>query len=108
MAKGALLDWRSRRSVGSGPLAIAVPCARVPGRYAEPRIVANRVAIPWRWSRGASDVRRLDHFRFAQRVTKHSVALSTTSRLTERERLASPFTPCSVTPHRAWSATLPV
>ena len=47
-------DWRSPPSVGSGPFAIAGPCARVPGRYAEPRNVKNLVAHPWSWAIGSS------------------------------------------------------
>ena len=53
-AEGATPDWRSPPSVGSGPFAIAGPCARVPGRYAEPRKVKNLVAHPWSWAIGSS------------------------------------------------------
>jgi hypothetical protein len=53
-AEGATPDWRSPPSVGSGPVAIAGPCARVPGRYAEPRKVKNLVAHPWGWAIGSS------------------------------------------------------
>ena len=42
-AEGATPDWRSPPYVGSGPFAIAGPCARVPGRYAEPRKVKKQV-----------------------------------------------------------------
>ena len=53
-ARARTTDWRSPPSVGSGPFAIAGPCARVPGRYAEPRNVKNRVAHPWSWAIGSS------------------------------------------------------
>ena len=53
-AEGETPDWRSPPSVGSGPFAIAGPCARVPGRYAEPRNVKNLVAHPWSWAIGSS------------------------------------------------------
>jgi hypothetical protein len=53
-AEGALLNWRSPPSVGSGLFEIAVPCARVPGRYAEASNFQNRVAHPWSWAIGSS------------------------------------------------------
>jgi hypothetical protein len=53
-AEGETPDWRSPPSVGSRPFAIAGPCARVPGRYAEPRNVKNLVAHPWSWAIGSS------------------------------------------------------
>jgi hypothetical protein len=53
-AEGERPDWRSTPYVGSGPFAMAVPCARVPGRYAEPRNVKNLVAHPWSWAIGSS------------------------------------------------------
>jgi hypothetical protein len=53
-AEGATPDWRSPSSVGSGPFAIAGPCARVPGRYAQPRKLKNLVAHPWSWAIGSS------------------------------------------------------
>src|SRR4029077_4767928 len=59
-AEGATPDWRSPPYVGSGPFAVAVPCARVPGRYAEPRNVKNRVAHPWSWALGSTTKRGLE------------------------------------------------
>ena len=51
-AEGETPDWRSPPSDGSGPFATAGPCARVPGRYAEPRNVKHLVAHPWSWALG--------------------------------------------------------
>jgi hypothetical protein len=53
-AEGETPDWRSPPSVRSGPFAMAGPCARVPGRYAEPRNVKNPVAHLWSWAIGSS------------------------------------------------------
>ncbi len=53
-AEGETPDWRLPPSVGSGRFAIAGPCARVPGRYAEPRNVKNLVAHPWSWAISSS------------------------------------------------------
>jgi hypothetical protein len=61
-AEGEILDWRSPPRVGSGPFAMAVPCARVPGRYAEPRNVKNLVAHPWSWALGSTTSAALRSF----------------------------------------------
>jgi hypothetical protein len=53
-AEGETPDWRSPAYVGAGPFAMAVPCARVPGRYAEPRNVKNLVVHPWSGAIGSS------------------------------------------------------
>src|SRR3954454_25296527 len=47
-------DWRWPATSGSGPLALATPCAQVPGRYAEPSNFQSRVAHPWSWDIGPS------------------------------------------------------
>ncbi len=47
-------DWRWPPTSGSGPLALATPCAQVPGRYAGPSNFKSRVAHPWSWDIGQS------------------------------------------------------
>ena len=45
-------DWRWPPTSGSGPLALATPCAQVPGRYDGPSNFQSRVAHPWSWDIG--------------------------------------------------------
>jgi hypothetical protein len=47
-------NWPWPATSGSGPLALAMPCAQVPGRYAGPSNVKSRVAHPWSWDIGPS------------------------------------------------------
>ena len=47
-------DWRGPATSGSGPLALATPCADVPGRYAGPSNFQSRVAHPRSWDIGPS------------------------------------------------------
>ena len=50
----ALLNGWLQPTVGSCPFAIAMPCARVPGRYAEPSNFKIGIAHPWSWAIGSS------------------------------------------------------
>src|SRR5262249_2831454 len=52
-ADGALLNLRSQPSAGSERFTNIGPCARVPGRFAEPCDVKNPLAHPWSWAIGS-------------------------------------------------------
>jgi hypothetical protein len=47
-------DWRWLATSGSGPLALATHCAKVPARYAGPSNFKSRVGHLWSWDIGPS------------------------------------------------------
>src|SRR5208337_912000 len=53
-AERAQLNWRLAAAVCLRAFTITTPCARAPGRYAEPKNFKIGIAHPWSWAIGSS------------------------------------------------------